>query len=110
MTRSSICWNMIKKNGTKNSKASVPISMPPIVPNANALLPLAPTPLDIAMGIIPNTIVRTVIRIGRRRTRAASREARTIPYPSVRLWEAYSVSRMAVFDNSPISISSPVCI
>ena len=86
------------------------MSMPPIAPTPSERLPLAPTPVAIAKGNNPNIIVSDVIRIGRKRTAAASNAAASMLIPWRRRAEAYSVSRMAVFDSRPISIISPVCM
>lgn len=61
----------MKKIGTTKSKANVPIVMPPTTPVANELLPLAPAPVENIKGNIPDTIVKTVIKIGRKRAWAA---------------------------------------
>ena len=100
----------MNSDGTRNSNANVPTIMPPITPVASERLPLAPTPWAIISGIRPNTIDKTVIRIGRRRTFAALYAACANVMPSDRRLPSYSVSRMAVLASSQIIIISPVCI
>ena len=100
----------MNKAGTTNSNATVPSNMPPTVPTPTERLPLAPTPVANINGNMPNTMVSDVISMGRNRALAADMAAAAIVMPSRRRDEAYSVSRMAVLANRPISIISPVCI
>ena len=93
-----------------NNNASVPNKSPPTVPTPTDMLPLAPTPVANIKGNIPNTIVADVIMMGRNRAFAAEIADATRPSPSFLLAVAYSVSRMAVFAKSPISIINPICI
>ena len=94
--------------GTRNSSANVPTIMPPTTPEPSVELPLAPTPCESTSGIMPNTHVRTVIRIGRKRALAADTAACERLMPPARRSAAYSVIRMAVFDSRPISMMMPV--
>ena len=95
--------------GTITSRARVPISIPPTVPTPIEMLPFAPTPLANMSGIIPKIIVSDVMRIGRRRAFAAAIAAIVIDIPSSRFCDAYSVSRIAVLERRPMSISRPIC-
>ena len=88
----------------------VPMNIPPTVPTPREMLPLAPAPLANIMGSRPKIIVNEVIRIGRRRTCAAERAACGMVIPARRRSLAYSVSRMAVLESSPMSMMTPVCI
>lgn len=99
----------MKKAGVTNNSATVPISMPPTAPTPSEVLPLAPTPEANISGSRPNIMVSAVIRIGLKRTPAAEMAACDSDMPSLRRSVAYSVSRIAVFDKSPISMISPVC-
>ena len=92
-----------------NSSANVPTTIPPTVPVPSERLPLAPTPEATIKGNRPKTIVRTVIRIGRKRALAALSAEAISPIPALRRSLAYSVSKIAVFANRPISMISPVC-
>lgn len=67
-------------------------------------------PVAMAKGSKPKIIVNDVIKMGRKRTAAASNAAARMLIPCRRRAEAYSVNRMAVFDNRPINMISPVCI
>ena len=72
---------MTKRTGTMKRRAMVPMTMPPMVPTPREWLPLAPTPVARARGRRPKTIVSEVMRMGRRRTAAASRAASMILIP-----------------------------
>ena len=100
---------MINKTGTMNSRAIVPMSMPPTVPTPMEILPLAPTPVENISGNMPNIIVNDVIRIALNLAFAADIAAMVIDMPSALLAEAYSVIKMAVFASRPISIKRPIC-
>ena len=75
----------------------------------NDLLPTAPAPPSTASGIIPITMVETVIRMGRRRSLQAPMAASKMDKPSSRFWMANSVIRMAVLATKPINMMTPVC-
>ena len=92
-----------------NNNAIVPMSIPPTVPTPMEMLPLAPTPVANIIGNIPKIIVNDVIRIGLNLDLAADIAAIVIDMPSALLADAYSVIKMAVFANNPISIKSPIC-
>ena len=85
------------------------MSIPPTVPTPMEILPLAPTPVANIIGNIPKIIVNDVIRIGLNLDLAADIAAIVIDMPSALLADAYSVIKMAVFANNPISIKSPIC-
>lgn len=99
----------MNNTGTTNSNAIVPISMPPTVPTPMEMLPFAPTPVANINGNIPNIIVSDVIKIALNLAFAADIAAIGIDMPSALLAEAYSVIKMAVFANKPISIKRPIC-
>ena len=92
-----------------NNKAIVPTSIPPTVPTPMEMLPLAPTPVANIIGNIPKIIVNDVIKIALNLAFAADIAAIGIDMPSALLADAYSVIKMAVFANNPISIKSPIC-
>ena len=98
----------MNNTGTTNSNAIVPISMPPTVPTPMEMLPFAPTPVANINGNIPNIIVSDVIKIALNLAFAADIAAIGIDMPSALLAEAYSVIKMAVFANKPISIKRPI--
>ena len=92
-----------------NNNAIVPMSIPPTVPTPMEMLPLAPTPVANIIGNIPKIIVNDVIKIALNLAFAADIAAIGIDMPSALLADAYSVIKMAVFANNPISIKSPIC-
>ena len=99
---------MINKTGTTNRSAIVPMSMPPTVPTPIEMLPFAPTPVANIKGSIPNIIVSDVIKIALNLAFAADMAAIGIDMPSALLADAYSVIKMAVFANRPMSIRRPI--
>ena len=92
-----------------NNNAIVPMSIPPTVPTPMEMLPLAPTPVANIIGNIPKIIVNDVIKMALNLAFAADIAAIGIDIPSALLADAYSVIKMAVFANNPISIKSPIC-
>lgn len=110
MTRSSIVWKTMNITGSMMSSVIVPNSMPPTTPTPNEMLPLAPAPVDKTSGMSPIIMHSAVMIMGRNLTVAADNTAFTIDMPLWRLVVAYSVSNIEVFDRSPISIISPVCM
>ena len=99
---------MMNKTGTMNKRAIVPMSMPPTVPTPMEILPLAPTPVENISGNIPKIIVNEVIRIALNLAFAADIAAIVIDIPSALLADAYSVIKIAVLANRPISIKRPI--
>ena len=85
------------------------MSIPPTVPTPMEMLPLAPTPVANIIGNIPKIIVKDVIKMALNLAFAADIAAIGIDIPSALLADAYSVIKMAVFANNPISIKSPIC-
>ena len=63
-----------------------------------------PTPVRSASGIMENTRVAVVMRIGRRRVAPARTSASSRATPRSMSWRAKSTSRMAFFATSPISM------
>jgi hypothetical protein len=69
---------------------------------------MAPAPLASASGIAPLTIAPVVIRIGRRRSEAASTTASCTLRPSPCRRFANCTIRMPCLVMSPISVTSPI--
>jgi hypothetical protein len=65
----------LKKNGTKKMARKVAASMPPITPVPTECRAPAPAPLEKASGATPRMKASEVMRIGRKRSRAASTAA-----------------------------------
>ncbi|MNC94360.1 hypothetical protein D3C83_111930 [compost metagenome] len=65
-------------------------------------------PLENASGITPRMNASEVIRIGRKRRRAASTAAAAVDMPSCAFITAYSTIRIAFFAASPSSVTSPI--
>ena len=93
----------------KKIASSAAVSMPPItaVPIATRLF--APAPVAIASGNTPKMKAKLVIRIGRRRIRAASIAASMTRLPFFSSCSANSIIRIAFFAASPIVVSRPIC-
>ncbi len=70
----------------------------------------APAPVPITSGSTPRMNAKEVIRIGRRRTWAASMAASWMDRPSSRRSWANSTIRMAFLAASPISVTMPICV
>jgi hypothetical protein len=68
-----------------------------------------PGPPKITSGTAPITVAIEVIRIGRRRTAAASTMASCTLRPASRNWLANSTIRMPFFAASPTSMTMPIC-
>jgi len=68
----------------------------------------APAPLENASGATPRMKAREVIRIGRKRRRAASSAAAEVERPSPFLSTAYSTIRIAFFAARPSSVTMPI--
>jgi hypothetical protein len=98
-----------KKSGMKKMASSAAVSMPPItdVPIATRLL--APAPVAMASGRTPKMKAKLVIRIGRKRIRAASTAASMTRRPLRSSCSANSIIRIAFFAASPIVVSNPIC-
>ena len=69
----------------------------------------APAPVTRTSGKCPATVAKLVIKIGRSRTRAASRTAASLPSPSSWRRLANSTMRMPFFAIKPTSVTSPTC-
>src|SRR5262249_49187257 len=65
----------LKKSGMKKMARKVAASMPPMTPVPTACRAPAPAPIEMASGSTPRMKASDVIRIGRKRRRAASRAA-----------------------------------
>jgi multidrug efflux pump len=66
-----------KKVGTIKTANGVAANIPPSTPRPTAFWLAAPAPVEVAKGTTPSTKAKDVIRIGRKRRRAASRVAST---------------------------------
>ena len=92
-----------------NSKPrKVAASMPPITPVPMAWRAFAPAPEEIASGVTPMMNASEVIRIGRRRSLAASTTACASGLPALRSWIANSTIRIAFFAARPITVIRPI--
>ena len=67
-----------------------------------------PSVIAKASGTMPKIMARVVIRMGRRRTRAASSSAAPRSMPSSRARLAKSTSKMAFLVTSPMSMITPM--
>ena len=84
--------------------------MPPKTDVPSARREAAPAPLATVRGMTPRMNANEVIRIGRRRKRAASSAESTIDLPSERRSLAYSTIRIAFFAESPIRVTIPIWV
>src|SRR5215471_2880369 len=73
--------NTVKKEGTNSTARQVEAMMPLKTLNPSDLSPLAPAPVARTNGNTPNPKANEVIRIGRKRERAASTAASRIGLP-----------------------------
>ena len=97
--------------------AQYPEISPPVVtvtavyPGASApvLEATVAAPLENASGVTPRMNASDVMRIGRKRRRAASSAASTVPMPSCFFIIANSTMRMAFFPSKPINMISATC-
>ncbi|MNI37669.1 hypothetical protein D3C73_917710 [compost metagenome] len=69
---------------------------------------LAPAPVEIAIGMTPMMNANDVIRIGRKRRRAASMVASRRVLPAARCSTANSTIRIAFFAARPITVIRPI--
>ena len=86
----------------------MPTTRPPITASPIGTRLSAPAPSASAMGSVPRTVEKAVIRIGRKRAADASSAACWRPRPSSRFCLANSTIRMPFLVTSPISITSPI--
>ena len=100
---------MTKNSGMKKIARTVAVSIPPITAVPIAIRLLAPAPVAMASGNTPAMNARLVIRIGRRRMRAASSAASITRLPLRSACSANSIIRIAFLEASPIVVSSPIC-
>src|SRR5690606_30451335 len=70
-----------KKVGTNSTASGVAASMPPSTPRPTAFWLAAPAPLAVTRGTTPRMKAKDVIRIGRKRSRAASMAESARPAP-----------------------------
>src|SRR5580658_6614838 len=83
--------------------------MPPITTVPNMRRAIAPEPVAMANGTVPRMKANEVIRIGRRRVRAATKAASITGLPFSTSIRANSTIRMAFLAARPMSITSPIC-
>ena len=86
----------------------VAVSIPPITEVPIAMRLLAPAPDAMARGKTPAMNDIEVIRIGRRRMRAASSAASMMRAPRFSACSANSIIRIAFLEARPIVVSSPI--
>ena len=97
-----------KNHGTKKIARNVAASMPPMTPVPTECRAPAPAPVEIASGSTPRMNASEVIRIGRKRSRAASIAAADVDRPSSCRRSANSTIRIAFFAASPSSVTRPI--
>ena len=97
----------MKNTGTKKIANTVALSMPPITAVPIDVRLAAPAPVAMASGSVPNTKAIEVIRIGRRRSRAACKTASASDMPPSKNALANSTIRMAFFVARPMVVSRP---
>src|SRR6185436_17492430 len=100
--------NSLKNIGTKKIARNVAAIMPPITPVPAEWRAPAPAPLEKTSGITPRINASEVIRIGRKRSRAASTAAAEADNPSSRFSTANSTIRIAFFAARPSSVTRPI--
>src|SRR5437773_1913759 len=98
----------LKNGGTKKIARKVAASIPPMTPVPTERRAPAPAPAEIARGSTPKMNASEVIRMGRKRSRAASSAAAAVDRPSWCFSTAYSTIRMAFFAARPSSVTSPI--
>jgi hypothetical protein len=111
LERSSVrCRSVIslKNIGTKKMARKVAASMPPITPVPAETRAPAPAPVDSASGSTPRMKASEVIRIGRKRRRAASTAAAEADRPSACFMTAYSTIRIAFLAARPSRVTRPI--
>ncbi len=86
----------------------VDTSIPPMMVVPMEWRPSCPAPLAKANGNTPRMNANEVIRIGRKRSSAASMAASMIERPCRRNCSANSTMRIAFFAASPISMTRPI--
>src|SRR6185312_896268 len=97
--------------GTTNSVNSVPIDKPVKITKPMSWRPAAPAPPANTSGTTPSTMAMVVIRIGRKRTAAASSIASRLLYPCSRCnWLANSTIRMPCLLIRPTSVTRPTWV
>ncbi len=84
--------------------------MPLITHMPSEMRELAPAPVAVTSGTTPRMKANEVMRIGRRRVRAASIAASAISMPSARRSRATSTIRMAFLAPSAISSIRPIWV
>ena len=101
LKRSCVPMTKTKNAGTKNIASKVPLSMPPNTPVPIACWVSALAPLASIKGTTPRVNANEVIKIGRRRKRAAVTAASISVWPSACNWRANSTMRIAFFADRP---------
>lgn len=98
----------MKKNGMSNIPMVTAAIIPKKTPVPMALRLAAPGPEAITIGSMPSIKANDVMRIGRKRRRAACSAALKILTPESASSFANSTISMAFFAASPINITSPI--
>lgn len=88
--------------------SKVETSIPPTTAVPMAIRWLAPSPVAKARGINPNMVETLVIRMGRRRCKAAFRMAAILSSPDSCFRLANSTIRIPFFATRPISMMIPI--
>ena len=88
--------------------SSVPRLMPPTMTQPICWRLSAPAPVASASGMAPSTMAPVVMRMGRRRSVAASVTASTLLLPASRSWLANSTIRMPCLVIRPTRVMSPI--
>ena len=83
--------------------------MPPITEVPMAIRLFAPAPVAKASGSTPKMKAVLVIRIGRKRMRAAASAASMMRLPLRSSCSANSIIRIAFLAASPMVVSKPIC-
>ena len=99
---------MTKNEGTKTTARQVEASMPLATAMPSDCRDAAPAPVARISGTTPRIKVKDVMRIGRKRRRAASTAASRMERPSARRWRAISTMRMAFLAESAMSRTRPI--
>ena len=92
----------------KKTPRTVEASIPPKTAVPSETRERAPAPEAMTSGMTPRMNEKAVIRMARKRRRAAVSAASKMDFPSSRSCLANSTIRMAVFAESPIRSTSPI--
>src|ERR1700722_6804147 len=96
-----------KNTGTRKTANTVAVTIPPMTPVPIAVRPPAPAPVAVASGNTPRINANEVIRMGRRRCRAAATVASMSSIPWSWFSLANSTIRIAFFEARPTVVNNP---